>query len=146
MIQILKMTTEHIKDVHKIEEDSFSIPWSEKAFYDELTKNKMAIYIVAKKDNEIIGYGGMWHVINEGYITNVSVKKEYRGKGVGTKIIDAFIDIAKEKEMIGITLEVRVSNDIAKNLYKKNGFIMEGIRKEYYEDNKEDAIIMWKNI
>lgn len=146
MIQILKMTTEHIKDVHKIEEDSFSIPWSEKAFYDELTKNKMAIYIVAKKDNEIIGYGGMWHVINEGHITNVSVKKEYRGKGVGTKIIDAFIDIAKEKEMIGITLEVRVSNDIAKNLYKKNGFIMEGIRKEYYEDNKEDAIIMWKNI
>ncbi len=146
MIQILKMTTEHIKDVHKIEEDSFSIPWSEKAFYDELTKNKMAIYIVAKKDNEIIGYGGMWHVINEGHITNVAVKKEYRGKGVGTKIIDAFIDIAKEKEMIGITLEVRVSNDIAKNLYKKNGFIMEGIRKEYYEDNKEDAIIMWKNI
>ena len=146
MIQILKMTTEHIKDVHKIEEDSFSIPWSEKAFYDELTKNKMAIYIVAKKDNEIIGYGGMWHVINEGHITNVAVKKEYRGKGVGTKIIDAFIDIAREKEMIGITLEVRVSNDIAKNLYKKNGFIMEGIRKEYYEDNKEDAIIMWKNL
>ncbi|MBS5793428.1 MAG: ribosomal protein S18-alanine N-acetyltransferase [Clostridiales bacterium] len=140
------MTTEHIKDVHKIEEDSFSIPWSEKAFYDELTKNKMAIYIVAKKDNEIIGYGGMWHVINEGHITNVAVKKEYRGKGVGSKIIGAFIDIAKEKEMIGITLEVRVSNDIAKNLYKKNGFIMEGIRKEYYEDNKEDAIIMWKNL
>ncbi|MFR4985946.1 MAG: ribosomal protein S18-alanine N-acetyltransferase [Lachnospirales bacterium] len=146
MIQILKMTKEHIKDVHKIEEDSFSIPWSEKAFYDELTKNKMAIYIVAKKDNEIIGYGGMWHVINEGHITNVAVKKEYRGKGVGSKIIGAFIDIAKEKEMIGITLEVRVSNDIAKNLYKKNGFIMEGIRKEYYEDNKEDAIIMWKNL
>lgn len=146
MIQILKMTKEHIKDVHKIEEDSFSIPWSEKAFYDELTKNKMAIYIVAKKDNEIIGYGGMWHVINEGHITNVAVKKEYRGKGVGSKIIRAFIDIAKEKEMIGITLEVRVSNDIAKNLYKKNGFIMEGIRKEYYEDNKEDAIIMWKNL
>lgn len=146
MIQILKMTKEHIKDVHKIEEDSFSIPWSEKAFYDELTKNKMAIYIVAKKDNEIIGYGGMWHVINEGHITNVAVKKEYRGKGVGSKIIGAFIDIAKEKEMIGITLEVRVSNHIAKNLYKKNGFIMEGIRKEYYEDNKEDAIIMWKNL
>ncbi len=146
MIKIFKMTTEHIKDVHKIEEDSFSIPWSEKAFYDELTKNKMAIYIVAKKDNEIIGYGGMWHVINEGHITNVAVKKEYRGKGVGSKIIGAFIDIAKEKEMIGITLEVRVSNDIAKNLYKKNGFIMEGIRKEYYEDNKEDAIIMWKNL
>ena len=78
MIHILKMTTEHIKEVHKIEEDSFSIPWSEKSFYDELTKNKMAIYIVAKEDDEIVGYGGMWHVINEGHITNIAVKKEHR--------------------------------------------------------------------
>ena len=146
MIQILKMTTEHIKDVHKIEEDCFSIPWSEKSFYDELTKNKMAIYIVAKEDEKIIGYGGMWHVINEGHITNVAVKKEYRGKGIGNQIINALIDIAKEKEMIGITLEVRTSNDVAQNLYKKNGFIIEGIRKEYYDDNKEDAILMWKHL
>ena len=146
MIHILKMTTEHIKEVHKIEEDCFSIPWSEKSFYDELTKNKMAIYIVAKEDDEIVGYGGMWHVINEGHITNIAVKKQHRKKGIGTKIINALIDIAKEKEMIGITLEVRVSNDIAKSLYKKSGFIIEGIRKEYYDDNKEDAIVMWKSL
>ncbi len=146
MIHILKMTTEHIKEVHKIEEDCFSIPWSEKSFYDELTKNKMAIYIVAKEDDEIVGYGGMWHVINEGHITNIAVKKEHRKKGIGTKIINALIDIAKEKEMIGITLEVRVSNHIAKSIYKKSGFIIEGIRKEYYDDNKEDAIVMWKNL
>ncbi len=140
------MTTEHIKDVHKIEEDCFSIPWSEKSFYDELTKNKMAIYIVAKENNEIIGYGGMWHVINEGHITNIAVKNEYRRKGIGSKIIDELINIAKEKEMIGITLEVRTSNNIAQNLYKKKGFIIEGIRKEYYDDNKEDAILMWKHL
>ena len=146
MIHILKMTTEHIKQVHKIEEDCFSIPWSEKSFYDELTKNKMAIYIVAKEDDEIVGYGGMWHVINEGHITNIAVKKQHRKKGIVTKIINALIEIAKEKEMIGITLEVRVSNDIAKSLYKKSGFIIEGIRKEYYDDNKEDAIVMWKHL
>ena len=146
MIHILEMTTEHIKEVHKIEEDCFSIPWSEKSFYDELTKNKMAIYIVAKENDEIVGYGGMWHVINEGHITNIAVKKQHRKKGIGTKIINALIDIAKEKEMIGITLEVRVSNDIAKSLYKKSGFIIEGIRKEYYDDNKEDAIVMWKHL
>ena len=146
MIHILEMTTEHIKEVHKIEEDCFSIPWSEKSFYDELTKNKMAIYIVAKEDDEIVGYGGMWHVINEGHITNIAVKKQHRKKGIGTKIINALIEIAKEKEMIGITLEVRVSNDIAKSLYKKSGFIIEGIRKEYYDDNKEDAIVMWKHL
>lgn len=145
-MEILKMTTEHIKDVHKIEEDCFSIPWSEKSFYEELTKNKMAIYIVAKENENIIGYGGMWHVINEGHITNVAVKKEYRGKGIGSKIIEALINIAKEKEMIGITLEVRTSNNIAQSIYKKNGFIMEGIRKEYYDDNKEDAIVMWKHL
>ena len=146
MIEILKMTTEHIKDVHKIEEDCFSIPWSEKAFYDEVTKNKMSIYIIAKEDNKIIGYGGMWHVINEGHITNIAVKKEYRQKGVGSKIVNALIDIAKEKEMIGITLEVRKSNLVAQDIYKKYGFIMEGIRKEYYDDNKEDAIVMWKHL
>lgn len=146
MIQILPMTTEHIKDVHKIEEDCFSIPWSEKSFYDELTKNKMAIYIIAKEDDNIIAYGGMWHVINEGHITNVAVKKEHRGKGIGNKIINELINIAREKEMIGITLEVRNSNISAQNLYKKNGFIIEGIRKEYYDDNKEDAILMWKHL
>lgn len=146
MAQILKMTTDHIKDVHKIEEDCFSIPWSEKSFYDELTKNKMAIYIVAKQDDEIIAYGGMWHVINEGHITNVAVKREHRGKGIGSQIINALIDIAKEKEMIGITLEVRASNTVAQSLYKQNGFIIEGIRKEYYDDNREDAIVMWKHL
>ncbi len=146
MIEILPMTTEHIKDVHKIEEDCFSIPWSEKSFYDELTKNKMAIYIIAKDGDDIIAYGGMWHVINEGHITNVAVKKEHRGKGIGNKIINELINIAKEKEMIGITLEVRTSNIKAQSLYKKNGFIIEGIRKEYYDDNKEDAILMWRHL
>lgn len=146
MIELLKMTTEHIKDVHKIEEDCFSIPWSEKSFYDEITKNKLAIYIVLKLDEEIVGYGGMWHVITEGHITNVAIKKEYRGKGLGNKIIDGLIDIAKQREMIGITLEVRASNQVAQSLYKKKGFMITGVRKEYYDDNKEDAILMWKDL
>lgn len=146
MIELLKMTTEHIKDVHKIEEDCFSIPWSEKSFYDEITKNKLAIYIVLKLDQEVVGYGGMWHVITEGHITNVAIKKEHRGKGLGGKIIDGLIDIAKEKEMIGMTLEVRASNQVAQSLYKKKGFMITGVRKEYYDDNKEDAILMWKDL
>ena len=146
MINIIKMEVEHLKEVHKIEEDCFAIPWSEKSFYDELTKNKLAIYVVAKYNNEVVGYGGMWHVITEGHITNIAVKKEYRQKGIGSKIINSLINIAKEKEMIGITLEVRVSNKNALSIYKKNGFMIEGIRKEYYDDNKEDAIIMWRDL
>lgn len=146
MVQLIKMTTEHIKGVHEIEEESFSLPWSERSFYDELTKNKMAIYIVAIDNGHILGYGGMWHVVNEGHITNIAVKKSHRRKRIGDKIINALIDIAKEKEMIGITLEVRVSNEIAQSLYKKNGFVIEGIRKEYYYDNREDAVVMWKRL
>lgn len=144
MIKIENMTVDNIKDVHIIEEDCFSVPWSEKSFYEEITKNKMAIYIIAKENDNIVGYGGMWHVVTEGHITNIAVKKTHRGKGIGKQIVNKLIDIAKEKEMIGITLEVRQSNDIAKNLYKSLGFIIEGIRKEYYDDNREDAIVMWK--
>lgn len=143
MLQIIKMTVNHVSDVAKIEEDCFAIPWDKKSFLDELKNNKMAIYIVAIIDNQIVGYGGMWHVINEGHITNVAVKKEYRHKGVGSAMINNLLEIAKNKEMIGITLEVRISNTHAQALYKKNGFIMEGIRKEYYDDNREDALIMW---
>lgn len=145
MIAIKKMTKEHIEQVYAIEEKCFSIPWSKKSFEKEINENKMAIYLVALKDEQVLGYAGMWHVINEGHITNVAVSPEYRRQGIGESLINKLIEIAKEKEMIGITLEVRTSNEIAKNLYKKHGFLLEGIRKEYYE-NKEDAFIMWKNL
>lgn len=145
MINIKEMNKEHIEQVYEIEKVCFSIPWSKKAFEDELNKNKMAIYIVALENEKIVGYAGMWHVINEGHITNVAVSPEHRRKGIGESLIKKLIEIAKEKEMIGLTLEVRISNEIAKNLYKKQGFLLDGIRKEYY-DNKEDAYIMWKNL
>ncbi|MFI3230741.1 MAG: ribosomal protein S18-alanine N-acetyltransferase [bacterium] len=137
------MTLEHIPFVTKIEEDCFAIPWDEKSFRDELKNNKMAIYVSAVLEGEIVAYAGMWHVINEGHITNLAVKKEYRQQGIGTALIKELLEIAKQKEMIGITLEVRVNNKDAQALYKKNGFILEGIRKEYYDDNREDALIMW---
>ncbi|MDE6357321.1 MAG: ribosomal protein S18-alanine N-acetyltransferase [Eubacteriales bacterium] len=145
MIAIKKMTKEHIEQVYSIEEKCFSIPWSKKSFEKEINENKMAIYLVALKDEQVVGYAGMWHVINEGHITNVAVSPEYRRQGIGESLVNKLIEIAKEKEMIGLTLEVRTSNEIAKNLYKKQGFLLDGIRKEYYE-NKEDAFIMWKNL
>lgn len=143
MLEIINMTLEHISSVTKIEEDCFAIPWNEKSFRDEIKDNKMAIYIVALLDGEVVAYAGMWHVINEGHIINLAVKKECRQQGIATALIKELLKIAKQKEMIGITLEVRVSNKDAQALYKKNGFILEGIRKEYYDDNREDALIMW---
>lgn len=144
MLTLLPMTKKHLNDVAKIEKDCFSVPWSKKALEDEITKNDFAIYFVACEDNKVIGYGGMWHVVNEGHITNIAVKKEYRRKGVAAAIINKITETAIEKDMIGLTLEVRTSNSAAIALYKKFGFKLEGIRKEYYSDTKEDALVMWK--
>ncbi len=145
-INIENMTLLHLDQVHEIEKDSFSVPWSKSELENEITNNKLAIYIVAlNSGGEVLGYAGMWHVINEGHITNVAVKNEYRQMGVGKKLLTALFDIAIEKEMIGITLEVRMSNSKAQKLYTKFGFKVEGFRKNYYSDTNEDAIIMWKH-
>lgn len=142
-INIVDMTINHIDGIMDIEKDSFAIPWSRKSIEDEL-KNKLAIYFVALYDDKVVGYAGMWHVVTEGHITNIAVHKDYRKQGIGDKLVKKLIETAEEKEMIGLTLEVRPSNEAAMRLYKNNGFKLEGVRKEYYEDNKEDAYIMWK--
>lgn len=142
-MQVELMNKSHIDGIMEIEKDSFAIPWSRAAVEKELSNN-LAIYAVVKENDKVVGYGGMWHVVNEGHITNIAVHKDYRRKGIGNIIVNKLIEIAEEKEMIGLTLEVRKSNLPALELYKKNGFKLEGIRPEYYEDNKEDAYIMWK--
>lgn len=142
-IKIIKMQNEHIDEIVNIEKDTFGeTAWTRSSFERELNENNLAIYYVAVIDDEIVGYGGMWHVVTEGHICNIAVKKEFRNQGIGSKLIETLIDVAKEKEMMGMTLEVRVSNDIAIKAYEKYGFVSEGVRKNYYENN-EDANIMW---
>lgn len=144
MVEIAAMKQEHIDEVLKIEETCFHIPWTREDFQREINENKMAIYRIASVHGKIVGYAGMWHVVNEGQVTNVAVLPEYRRHGVGNAIMEEFIKIAKEYEMIGITLEVKMSNLPAQMLYTKFGFKPEGFRKNYYKDTNEDAIIMWK--
>ncbi|MDR1537766.1 MAG: ribosomal protein S18-alanine N-acetyltransferase [Clostridiales bacterium] len=138
------MKAEHIDQVCEIESDSFSIPWTRRDFMKELDNAKMCIYFVAVEGDEVLGYAGMWHVINEGHITNVAVKRERRREGVGDALIEALIKAGSLKEMAGLTLEVRIFNGIAQKLYRKHGFKTEGVRRRYYADTGEDAIIMWK--
>ena len=145
-IRIEYMTLAHLEDVYAIELDTFSIPWEKEDFVKELTENKLAIYIVAFFGDEIVGYGGMWHIVNEGHITNIAATKKYRRQGIGTTILKRMLEIADEKEMIGITLEVRMGNADAMSIYSKFGFKAEGLRKNYYADTKEDAVIMWKDL
>lgn len=133
----------YLREIFSIENLSFPTPWSKDSMEKELT-NKFAKYVVIKLNNIVIGYGGMWLILDEGHITNIAVHPEFRGIGAGKKIIEGLINICKEKNINSLTLEVRSSNYVAKNLYAKFGFIEEGIRKNYYNNNNEDAIIMWK--
>ena len=144
MITIKKMTEKDIKAVASVEEKCFIIPWTRKDFEREILENEAAIYFVASDGDETVGFAGMWHVVNEGHITNVAVLPEYRGRSIGSRLMKALMEEADRLEMIGITLEVGMENDIAKKLYFGLGFKPEGIRKNYYDYTNEDAIIMWK--
>ncbi|MDD3840509.1 MAG: ribosomal protein S18-alanine N-acetyltransferase [Clostridia bacterium] len=143
-ILIEKMRLEHIDRVLDIERLCFNNTWTRESFEMEITQNRCAYYVVARYSNKVVGYGGMWIIIDEAHVTNIAVHPEYRGMGVGNKIMEHLIDICVEKDLVGITLEVRKSNVIAKNLYKKYGFEEKGIRRSYYLDTNEDALIMWR--
>ena len=146
MITYRLMTLEDAKEVHHIEESVFATPWTLEAFELEMTKNTQATYVVAEKDDQLIGFCGMWIVLDESQITNVAVMPEGRGQGIGEQLMREALRIAEERGCIVMSLEVRVSNDVAQNLYRKLGFQAGGIRKKYYTDNQEDALVMWVNL
>ncbi|WP_010246730.1 ribosomal protein S18-alanine N-acetyltransferase [Acetivibrio cellulolyticus] len=143
-IEVSRLTSDEIDEVMVVEKLSFAIPWSKQAFIEEVTNNKFARYIIAKIDGKTVGYAGLWKVCDEGHITNVAVHPEYRRNGVGFMLVRNLIDLSIKEDIARLTLEVRRSNIPAQNLYTKFGFKVEGFRKEYYADNKEDAMIMWK--
>ena len=139
-----KMTIEDIDQVLLIEEEAFAHPWTREAFEHEMTTNLYSYYLVAEtEEKDIVGYCGMWIVIDESHITNVAVAERMRGHRIGEGLMREAIRIVKEQQGVLMTLEVRVSNDIAKNLYYKLGFQDGGIRKNYYTDTQEDALVMW---
>jgi len=139
------MTIEDVDQVLDIEALSFPTPWSRNAFLYELLENERAVYYtVGNSMNKVIGYIGMWVIFDEGHITNIAVHPAYRHQGVAKFLLTNFIKIAREKKVKHLTLEVRRSNIIAQNLYQKMGFVHMGVRRKYYLDNNEDALIMWK--
>jgi len=144
-IIIEPMKIKDLDEVLEIENHCFTTPWSRYAFTCELRDNQFSYYIVAKIDNKTVGYAGMWIILNEAHVTNVGVLPEYRGMGIGELLMRTLMAIAKSKNADKMTLEVRKSNYVAQNLYTKLGFEPRGIRRGYYQDNKEDAVIMWKD-
>lgn len=135
-----------IDQVFEIETASFATPWSKEAFYNELTKNRFAVYTLLEVDETIAGYCGVWIIVDEAHITNIALLPEYRGRKLGEALLKKVMETARDMGAKTLTLEVRVSNTVARSLYRKQGFQEGAIRKQYYTDNLEDAIVMWVNL
>ncbi|MCR2823580.1 ribosomal protein S18-alanine N-acetyltransferase [Lederbergia panacisoli] len=135
-----------IESLVKIEQQSFTVPWPKEAFYQDIISNRFAVYLIMEYNKEIAGYCGVWLVMDEAHITNIAVLPEFRGRKLGEALLRKMMSLAKEAGTKTMTLEVRVSNTPARSLYKKLGFQEGGIRKNYYTDNYEDAIVMWVKI
>lgn len=140
------MTVEDIPQVQIVERRCFPNPWSRNIFLSELTHNDNAIYIVALVGERIVGYAGIWVILDEGHITNIAVDPKFQRQGIGESLLSELTRLAVQRGVVAMTLEVRVSNHGAQALYTKLGFVPRGIRKEYYQDDKEDALIMWREL
>ncbi|MCL1845101.1 MAG: ribosomal protein S18-alanine N-acetyltransferase [Defluviitaleaceae bacterium] len=144
MITIIPGMPEHAPAMHAIEAESFSHAWSEISIKYEIMEKTSVCYVAIDGENALVGHVYMRHLVNEGHIINIAVKKSHRRRGIASMLINLLIETAREREMIGLTLEVRASNRAAIALYETHEFAEEGIRKNYYTNPTEDGIIMWK--
>ncbi|KIL37787.1 alanine acetyltransferase [Gordoniibacillus kamchatkensis] len=142
------MRESDIPVVCAIEQESFPTPWTEGAFRNELSSNNFAHYVIMQdaESGEIAGYGGMWLILEEAHVTNVAVRAAFRGRGLGERLMRELMSKASFLGALRMTLEVRQSNLIAQGLYEKVGFHAVGVRRGYYTDNNEDAVIMWADL
>lgn len=144
-IEITPMVIANLDEVYEIEKISFSMPWTKQMWMDEMIKSQIANHLVAKLDGKILGYAGFWLIIDEAEIVNIAVHPEYRRKGIGNLLLKELLNLAKTKKAKLVTLEVRETNESAKNLYSKSGFQLIAIRKKFYKDTNEDALVYWLN-
>lgn len=137
------MKEDDLDTIMKIEQASFPTPWSHHAFLTELIDNEYARYFCLVQENHVIGYMGLWFILEEGHITNVAIAPEFRGHRLGEFLMRTVMQQMFKEGMERMTLEVRTSNFPAQRLYERLGFVLAGRRKGYYSDNREDALIMW---
>lgn len=142
-VNIKPLTEEYVDQVCVLEEEAFSMPWHKESFL-EMIANENACYLVALVGEEVVASCGLRHIVGEGEITNVVTKNTMRGKGIGRQILLRLLEEGAKLGAEAFTLEVRVSNAPAIHLYESLGFVSEGVRKNFYEEPTEDALIMWK--
>jgi len=144
-VLVRKMETKDIEQIMEIESVIFgTFHWTPQSFISEI-ENEFGNYFVAIDNDtkKIIGYGGFWLIFDEAHITTIAVNPNLRGKGLGETMLQKMVEVGYEKNAKWFTLEVRAGNISAQNLYYKYGFKSLGLRKKYYQDNDEDALIMW---
>ena len=133
-----------VEQIHAIEELCFAIPWSRESILHDIAENPVSRWLVLDDGaGRVLAYAGLWLVIDEAHVLNVAVHPQAQRQGNGRRILTALIDLARENGMGLMTLEVRRSNLPAQALYHACGFLDVGYRKRYYEDNREDALIMY---
>lgn len=143
---IRRMEIADVDRVMHVERATFATPWTTDIFYQEIVDNQHAHYFVMELDKQIIGYVGMWIVIDEAQITNIAVLPLFRGRRLGERLFAYAIQQAILRGTMRLSLEVRESNIVAQNMYRKFGLVPGGIRKNYYTDNQEDAVVMWVSL
>ena len=141
-IRVEPMTLRDLPEVQAIEQESFTTPWPPNAYRTELETNRLAHYLVARAEHRVVGFAGIWLMVDEAHITTFAVAPGWRRRGIGERLLVALLDLAVERRANDATLEVRLSNLAARRLYEKYGFRPVGLRPRYYSDNNEDALIM----
>ena len=141
-VNFRKMSAADVLAAEALEAQSFHDAWNRQMLLDELN-NGLAHYLVLEADGELLGYAGFWLVAGEAQITRVAVAAAKRNCGLGSLLTAALVRLAWELGAEAVTLEVRAGNKAAQQVYHKAGFAAAGVRPRYYEDNHEDAVIMW---
>ncbi len=143
MVVYRKMTAEDVPFISRLEEETFSMPWSADSFLEMIGKED-ARYYVAEEDGRLLGGCGVLMIAGEGNITNVAIAPEARNRGIGTALLRHLMAEGEREGLTAYTLEVRVSNAAAIHVYEKLGFVSAGVRPGFYEKPVEDALIFWK--
>ena len=136
------MTSAHLDQVAELEQICFSDPWSRRMLSEHLENECAATLVAQGEDGTVLGYAGLLYILDEGYITNVAVHPDYRRQGIAGELLSVFYRFAEGNNLAFLTLEVRESNAAARTLYAKHGYKEVGVRKNYYDHPKENAIIM----
>ena len=144
-VRITPMRRRHLRGVLRIEQQVYPRPWTFGLFLGEISQRASRIYLVARVGSEVIGYAGMFRAVDDGHITTVAVDPAWQRHGVATRMLLALARAAVDRGCHNLTLEVRMSNSGAQALYQRFGFVPAGVRKGYYPETGEDALVMWAN-